>query len=75
MRRAARARSREAENGNAAGGGWPPCGVDERRWAVVRLAELDHAVKGGSRLAAELELGRTLIAITRPAGGAVAATG
>jgi DNA polymerase III subunit delta len=48
--------------------------VDELRWAVVRLAELDYAVKGGSKLAAELELGRTLIAITRPA-TAVAATG
>jgi DNA polymerase-3 subunit delta len=32
--------------------------------AVIRLAELDHALKGGSRLANELELERTLVAIT-----------
>jgi DNA polymerase-3 subunit delta len=38
--------------------------VDELRDAVVRLAELDHAVKGGSRLAGDLELERALIAIT-----------
>lgn len=38
---------------------------DELRRAVVRLAELDHAVKGGSRLAVELELERALIDITR----------
>ena len=40
-----------------------------------RLAELDHALKGGSHLAPELELERTLIEITappaaRPGGGA-----
>jgi DNA polymerase-3 subunit delta len=40
-------------------------GVDELGDAVVRLAELDHAVKGGSRLAVDLELERALIAITR----------
>lgn len=39
---------------------------DELRRAVVRLAELDHAVKGGSRLAVDLELERALIDITRP---------
>jgi DNA polymerase-3 subunit delta len=39
---------------------------NELRTAVVRLAELDHAVKGGSRLAVELELERALIDITRP---------
>lgn len=39
---------------------------DELRTAVVRLAELDHAVKGGSRLAVDLELERALIEITRP---------
>ena len=39
--------------------------VDELRDAVVRLAELDHALKGGSRLAPDLELERTLIEITR----------
>jgi DNA polymerase III delta subunit len=39
--------------------------VDELRDAVVRLAQLDHAVKGGSRLAVDLELERALIDITR----------
>jgi len=39
-------------------------GADELRHAVVRLAELDHAVKGGSRLAVDLELERALIDIT-----------
>jgi DNA polymerase-3 subunit delta len=34
--------------------------------AVARLASLDLAVKGGSRLPADLELERTLVAITRP---------
>lgn len=43
---------------------------NELRAAVVRLAELDHAVKGGSRLAVELELERALIDITRPREGA-----
>jgi DNA polymerase-3 subunit delta len=40
-------------------------GPDELRAAVVRLAELDHAVKGGSRLGVDLELERALIDITR----------
>jgi DNA polymerase III delta subunit len=40
---------------------------DELREAIARLADLDLAVKGGSRLPAELELQRTLVAITRPA--------
>ena len=40
---------------------------DELRDVTVRLAELDHALKGGSRLAPELELERALIEITRPA--------
>jgi DNA polymerase-3 subunit delta len=35
--------------------------------ALVRLAELDAAIKGGSRLSAELELVRALIDVTRPA--------
>lgn len=35
--------------------------TDELRSAVVRLAELDHALKGGSRLAPDLELQRALI--------------
>jgi DNA polymerase-3 subunit delta len=39
--------------------------VDELRDAVVRLAELDHALKGGSRLSPDLELERALIEITR----------
>ncbi|MDQ2984139.1 MAG: DNA polymerase III subunit delta [Actinomycetota bacterium] len=38
---------------------------DELRQAVVRLAELDLALKGGSRLPAELEFDRALIEITR----------
>lgn len=46
---------------------------DELQRAVVRLAELDHAVKGGSRLAVELELERALIDITRPRQPAAAA--
>ena len=40
--------------------------VDELRDAVVRLAQLDLAVKGGSRLAPELELTRALVDATRP---------
>jgi DNA polymerase III subunit delta len=34
--------------------------------ALIRLAELDHALKGGSRLANELELERALVEITEP---------
>lgn len=49
-------------------------GPDELREAVVRLAELDHAVKGGSRLAVDLELERALIEITRPRETAVASS-
>jgi DNA polymerase-3 subunit delta len=41
--------------------------VDELRDAVVRLADLDHAVKGGSRLAPDLELQRALVEMTRTA--------
>ena len=41
--------------------------AEELRSATVRLAELDHALKGGSRLPAELELERALIEITDPA--------
>jgi DNA polymerase III subunit delta len=40
--------------------------ADELRNATVRLAALDHALKGGSRLAPELELERALIEITQP---------
>jgi DNA polymerase III subunit delta len=39
--------------------------------ALVRLAELDAAIKGASRLSAELELLRALIDVTRPAAQAV----
>lgn len=39
--------------------------VDELRDATVRLAELDHALKGGSRLAGDLELERALVEITQ----------
>jgi DNA polymerase-3 subunit delta len=45
---------------------------DELRDALVRLAELDHAVKGGSRLAVDLELERALIEITKPREAAAA---
>lgn len=38
----------------------------ELRQVTVRLAQLDHALKGGSRLAADLELERALIEITQP---------
>ena len=50
-------------------------GPDELRGAVVRLAELDHAVKGGSRLAVDLELERCLIDITTPSTLATAGAG
>jgi DNA polymerase III subunit delta len=36
--------------------------------ALIRLSELDHALKGGSRLANELELERALVEITQRAG-------
>ena len=39
---------------------------DELRMAIVRLAELDLALKGGSRLAGELEFDRALVELTRP---------
>jgi DNA polymerase-3 subunit delta len=37
---------------------------DELRAATVRLADLDHCLKGGSRLGSELELERALVEIT-----------
>ena len=43
---------------------------EELRHVTVRLAELDHALKGGSRLAGDLEFERALIEITAPAGAA-----
>ena len=39
--------------------------AEELEAALVRLAELDAAAKGGSRMPAELELDRTLVEITR----------
>jgi DNA polymerase III delta subunit len=39
---------------------------EELRSALVRLAELDRALKGGSRLPGELELQRALADVTRP---------
>ena len=39
--------------------------VEELREAIVRLADLDLALKGGSRLTSELELQRTLVTITK----------
>ena len=39
--------------------------ADELHDAVLRLAELDHALKGGSRLAGDLELQRALVDLTR----------
>ena len=38
---------------------------DELDAAVVRLAELDAAIKGASRLSGELELTRALVDVTR----------
>ena len=38
--------------------------------AVTRLASVDLAVKGGSRLPDDLELERALVEITRPRSGA-----
>jgi DNA polymerase-3 subunit delta len=39
---------------------------EELSRGVIRLAELDYAVKGGSRLAPELELQRTIVDVTSP---------
>ena len=43
--------------------------ADELGAATVRLAELDLALKGGSRLAADVELQRALVDISREPGG------
>jgi DNA polymerase-3 subunit delta len=48
---------------------------DELEQAIVALARLDFATKGGTRLPDELELERTLIEITRPAERAHARAG
>ncbi len=42
-------------------------GDEELDDAIIRLAQLDHALKGGSRLPGELEFTRALIDITRAA--------
>jgi DNA polymerase III subunit delta len=47
--------------------------ADELGDAVVRLAELDLALKGGSRLPGELEFARALVDITRQASAATTA--
>ena len=49
--------------------------TEELDGALVRLAELDAALKGNSRLAPELELERALIDVTRPAARAGAGVG
>jgi DNA polymerase-3 subunit delta len=43
--------------------------AEELGTAIVTLAELDLALKGGSRLAPDLELQRALLALTREPGG------
>ena len=43
---------------------------DELRSATVRLAQLDLALKGGSRLAPDLELQRALLDLSRERGPA-----
>jgi DNA polymerase-3 subunit delta len=47
---------------------------EELRDVTIRLAALDHALKGGSRLAGDLELERALVEITRPREPATATT-
>ncbi len=42
--------------------------AEELASATVRFAELDHALKGGSRLAADVELQRTLVAVSAEPG-------
>ncbi len=42
----------------------------ELREATVRLAALDHALKGGSRLANDLDLERALVELTQPSAAA-----
>ncbi|HEY0417092.1 MAG TPA: DNA polymerase III subunit delta [Gaiellaceae bacterium] len=49
--------------------------AEELDGALVRLARLDHALKGGSRLATELELERALVEITQPEPAGSAAAG
>jgi DNA polymerase III delta subunit len=40
--------------------------AEELNAVTLRLAELDHALKGGSRLASNLELERALVEVTQP---------
>ena len=49
--------------------------AEELGSAIVRLADLDLALKGGSKLPGELEFARALIEITRPAEPAKSAAG
>ena len=44
--------------------------AEELQDVTVRLADLDHAVKGGSRLPSDLELERALVDVTQPGQGA-----
>jgi DNA polymerase III subunit delta len=53
-----------AEKAFAHAGNFAP---DELGYAVTRLADLDLALKGGSRLAGELEFERAVVDVTRPA--------
>jgi DNA polymerase-3 subunit delta len=55
-----------AEKAFAQAAGFSP---EELRRASVRLAELDHALKGGSRLAPDLELQRAIAEVTQPSAG------
>jgi DNA polymerase III subunit delta len=48
--------------------------AEELESALVRLAELDAALKGASRLAPELELERALVDVTRPPARAAASS-
>lgn len=48
---------------------------EELRAATLRLAQLDHAIKGGSRLTPDLELERALIDLTQPAEAGTRAAG
>jgi hypothetical protein len=41
---------------------------EELESATIRLAQLDLALKGGSRLAPDLELQRALLDLSKPAG-------
>jgi DNA polymerase-3 subunit delta len=54
-----------AEKLHAQAEGFSP---EELREAVVRLAQLDGALKGQSKLAPDLEVQRALVDLTRPAG-------